>query len=64
MIIHTDGLHHKMPTEQLNRKGDEIEPTTAHILQKGEEMESTYAAAIALAQQRSAEGSKEQVHAG
>lgn len=63
-IIHLAGLHLNMTTEELNRKSDEIETTTAHILQKGEEMESTYAAAIALAQQRIAEGSKEQVHAG
>jgi leucine dehydrogenase len=63
-LIHLAGLHLGMTTEELARKIDEIEATTTEILAAGKTMESTYAAAIALAQKRIAAGAKENVHAG
>lgn len=66
-VIHLAGLYLGMTMEELMRMNDQIEETTAQILQEGESLVSTYAAAVALAQRRIAEGAKtrrEQVHAG
>ena len=66
-LIHLAGLHLGMTLDELGRKIDEIEATTTEVLTSGESMESTYAAAIALAKKsnrRRANTAKEQVHAG
>jgi len=63
-LIHLAGLHLKMTAEELARKIAEIEGTTAEILRAGESLESTFAAAVALARQRIAADSEEQVTAG
>lgn len=66
-LIHLAGLYLGMTTEQLRRKNDEIEATTAQVIAEGDAMSSTHAAAIALAKRRIAEGARtkqEQVHAG
>lgn len=62
-LIHLAGLYIKMTSEELDKKITEIETTTTEILRKGETLESTYAAAVALARQRIADGAKETVHA-
>jgi leucine dehydrogenase len=66
-LIHLAGLYLGMTMDELMRMNGQIEETTAQILQEGETLVSTYAAAVALAQRRIAEGAKvkrEQVHAG
>lgn len=63
-VIELSGLYLGMSREELDRKNDEIETTTASILADGERAASTYEAAIALAKQRINAGSKEQAHAG
>ena len=66
-LIHLAGLYLGMTMDDLLRMNDQIEETTAQILQEGESLVSTYAAAVALAQRRIAAGAKakrEQVHAG
>jgi len=66
-LIHLAGLYLGMTMEELLRMNDQIEETTAQILLEGETLVSTYAAAVALAQRRIAEGARvkrEQVHAG
>jgi leucine dehydrogenase len=65
-LIHLAGLYLGMTMDELMRMNDQIEDTTAQILQEGESLASTYAAAVALAQRRIAAGAKskrEQVHA-
>jgi len=63
-VIELAGLYLGMSRQELDVMHDAIEATTAEILRRGESMESTYAAAVALARQRIAEGAKEKVHAG
>lgn len=66
-LIHLAGLYLGMTMEQLRRKNEEIESTTAQVLAEGESLPSTHAAAIALAKRRIADGARnkqEKVHAG
>lgn len=63
-LIQLAGLYLKMTDDELDAKNAEIEATTAEILGKGESMESTYAAAVALAKQRIAVGRNEKITAG
>ncbi len=66
-LIHLAGLYLGMSQAEINGKIDAIEHTMAQVLKDGESMPSTYAAAIALAHRRIAEGTRtptERVHAG
>ena len=66
-LIHLAGLYLELSDEEREQKITNIEAIMAQVLQDAESMPSTYAAMIALANRRIAEGtnaSKEQVHAG
>ena len=63
-LIHLAGMHLGMSDEVLQVKNDEIFDTTAQILQRGEEMDSTYAAAVDIARQRISGARETGVHAG
>ena len=63
-VIHLAGLHLGLSEQEIDQKIANIETTTAQVLADAESMQSTYAAAIALANRRIAEGAKEKVHAG
>jgi len=63
-VIELSGLYLGWSREELDRKNDEIEATTAEILDKGQSMQSNYAAAVAVAQERIAAAAQEKVHAG
>ena len=66
-LIRLAGKYLGMTEGQINQKIASIETTTAQVLQDGESMPSTYAAATSLAKRRIADGStgaKERVHAG
>ena len=60
-------LHLGMTEAAVDKKIDNIEATMSSVLQQAESRPSTYAAAVALANQRIMErgpSAKEQVHAG
>ncbi|MHC4447027.1 MAG: hypothetical protein ACYSXF_04490, partial [Planctomycetota bacterium] len=63
-VIHLAGLYLGFSDQEINQKIIEIEATTAQILRRSESSSSTHAAAIAVANQRITQASKEQVHAG
>jgi leucine dehydrogenase len=66
-LIRLACLYLGMTEADVDQKIANIESTMTQVLQRGESMSSTYAAALALANQRIAEGGtspKEQVHAG
>jgi leucine dehydrogenase len=65
-LIHLAGLYLGMTAEQLTAKINEVETTTARILEESATTSSTHAAAVAIARRRIAEGSNqsEQVYAG
>lgn len=63
-VIELSGLYLGWSRDELDRKHEEIEATTAEILRKGDSMSSTYAAAIAVACQRIENAARENVHAG
>ncbi|MDP6601697.1 MAG: Glu/Leu/Phe/Val dehydrogenase dimerization domain-containing protein [Phycisphaerales bacterium] len=63
-LIELAGLHLGMSREELNTRNDAIYDTTRSVLRDSETQESTFAAAVALADARISEGRQEQVHAG
>ena len=66
-LIQLAGTHLGMTRQEIDGKIDKIEATTAHVLREAEGFPSTYAAAVALANLRIAQGTsgaKEKVHAG
>jgi len=63
-LIWLAGLYLGMTEQELGQKVADIEQTTTQILERAAGGASTHAAAVEVARQRIAEGSKEQVHAG
>jgi leucine dehydrogenase len=63
-LIHLAGIYIDMSEEERQQKIADIEPTVLQILHDAESAPSTFAAGVALAKQRIAEGAKENVHAG
>jgi leucine dehydrogenase len=63
-LIELAGIYLGMSRPELDQKNADIEGTTARILELGESMPSTYAAAIAVARERITAGDKEKAHAG
>ncbi|MHC4414410.1 MAG: Glu/Leu/Phe/Val family dehydrogenase [Planctomycetota bacterium] len=66
-LIRLASLYLGIPEKEIDRKIANIESTMAQVLLDAESMSSTFAAAIALASRRIAEGTiapEEQVHAG
>ncbi len=66
-LIRLAGLYLGLTEQEVDLKIDNIETTMATVLQEAESLPSTYAAMVAYAKRRIAEGttsSKEQVHAG
>ncbi len=66
-LIHLAGVYLGMSAQEIDRKIDDIEKTMATVLQEAESLPSTYAAMVAYADRRIADGNpadKEWVHAG
>ena len=55
-VIQLAGVYLKMTDEERERRIGDIEATTLEILRRAESCASTYAAAVAVARQRIAEG--------